>query len=750
MNKYTEDGQQSLAEAMRIADVNFHPALLPIHLAQSLLEPVPLDPSEGGKVPWSSRFSDIIKKADGDVEEFRKSIKTAISRLPSQHPPAESISVSSPLSQILRQASALVEFRGDALVGVDHLIWAATQDPEISALLYQANTKKIGEELFDFEPQSVENKDSTETYPTEPEYTINLTSMAKKGEMDPVIGRDEEIRRLIAILLHRTRNNAILVGDRGVGKTSIVKGLAQRIVAGDVPDVLADWRILSLGSDLLSPEVVSKDKLEERVTRILKELEDSKVVTCLFIDDLHLLWGTEERGGPPNISDVLKSLFAKGKLHHCIATATPAEFQTLRGRSKVLQEQFVQISVQEPTPRETVSILRGLKTNWESHYGIQISEDAVREAVTLAGPNLPQSAIDLIDETLAFVQLTTQSGPETLGAMKRKEKQLRDEIQNLEQDKSESSIRYLAEAKQDQMKLEEKLKPLQQQYENVQTLTKDIKETMSKIGVAKSRLVKAEKERDYRKAADLQYYALPDLEMTLKQLKIDKESASAALYDQIIDEDSRAFFTHTISSVQVKKMADRLAAEGRIAPRSDPNSKATIPIDHGDSLTSDLREIAAELRHAATPTPTSLSVALDQKNELPSSDRMAAGELPTHQKPSELSNASRQEPDGTTAHGPQELSDTSKAELEASRPGPRYELANNPSLGKIELEDSKRYEAPAADVHRRPELEGSWVPDMPELGDGETSKGEGEREAKKEKERGRWKGKLKGLMSRGK
>jgi ATP-dependent Clp protease ATP-binding subunit ClpB len=181
------------------------------------------------------------------------------------------------------------------------------------------------------------------------------------------------------------------------------------------------------------------------------------VVTCLFIDDFHLPVGTEGGGGPPNISNLLKSILAKGRLHHCIATTTPAELQNFGEKNKVLEEQFVQISVQEPTARDTAFILRGLKTKWETHYGIQIADDAVREAVALAGHNLPQSAIDLIDETLATVQLTTQSGPEALGAIERKNKQLQDEIENLEQDKSESSVQYLTEAKQEQMSLEKSL-----------------------------------------------------------------------------------------------------------------------------------------------------------------------------------------------------------------------------------------------------------------------------------------------------
>jgi ATP-dependent Clp protease ATP-binding subunit ClpB len=289
------------------------------------------------------------------------------------------------------------------------LISCVVQDPEIRGLLRDTSTKNIDylKELLGLEPKPAEDANSSEADSIETEYTIKLTLLAKKGKMDPVIGRDEEIRRLITILLHRTRNNPILVGERGVGKTLIVKGLAQRIIAGDVPSILADWRILSLDSGFLTSDVDSKDKLEGLVGQILKDIEDSKVVTCLFIDDLHLPVGPESRGGSPNISNLLKSMLAKGKLHYCIATITPVEFQNFREKDKVLEEQFVQISVQEPTVRDMASIMRGLKTNRETHYGIQIADDAVREAVALVGHHLPQSAIDIIDETLATVQLTT-------------------------------------------------------------------------------------------------------------------------------------------------------------------------------------------------------------------------------------------------------------------------------------------------------------------------------------------------------
>jgi ATP-dependent Clp protease ATP-binding subunit ClpB len=272
VDKFTRDGHQSLREALRIAEVNSHPALLPIHLAQGLLEPVPLNPLEQRKVPWSSRFSEILGDAGGDVAEFRKVIKTALSRLPTQHPRAQAVSFSPSLTQILRNAIALTEAGGDKLVNQNHLIWCIVQDPEIRGLLRDASTKNTDylKELLGLESKPAEDVDSPETDSTEDEYTIILTLLAKNRKIDPVIGRDEEIRRLITILLHRTRNNPILVGERGIGKTSIVKGLAQRIIAGDVPSVLADWRILSLDSGSLTSDVDSKDKLEERVSRILR------------------------------------------------------------------------------------------------------------------------------------------------------------------------------------------------------------------------------------------------------------------------------------------------------------------------------------------------------------------------------------------------------------------------------------------------------------------------------------------------
>jgi hypothetical protein len=261
----------------------------------------------------------------------------------------------------------------------------------------------------------------------------------------------------------------------------------------------------------------------------------------------------------------------------------------------------------------------------------------------------------------------------------------------------------------------------------VQALTDDMKKTLSKLEMVKSKLTKAEKQRDIMMVADLQYYALPEIEEKLKSLKIDEEKASAALYDQLLDEDSKVFFTNTIGSAQVRKVVEKLTSEGRILPNSNSTFKAAMPVESSEP--------------SATP---------DLRSELPSSDRrVASSELPNHQQPPELSNTSRTELEGGTARSPQELSDTSKAELEASTPGPRYELATSSIRGKVELESPERHEVPAADVQRRPELEGSWVSDLPELGNG-NSKTDGDGEAEKEKEKGRWKGKLKGLISKGK
>jgi len=231
-------------------------------------------------------------------DEFRKGIKTALSRLPSQHPRAQAISVSSSVTQILRNATALIGIRRDKLVDVDHLIWSTVQDPEIGGLLRYANTKNINyiKELVGLEPKPVEDTDSIEV-----EYTISLISLAKKGMMDPVIGRDEEIRHLITILLHRTRNNSILVGKRGVRKTSIVKELARHIIARDVLAILADWRILSLDSGSLSSGFVSRDKLKSEPVRFWKRSKTPRW-WLVFLSMIFIFQRGQKKEEDPGIS----------------------------------------------------------------------------------------------------------------------------------------------------------------------------------------------------------------------------------------------------------------------------------------------------------------------------------------------------------------------------------------------------------------------------------------------------------------
>ena len=438
IDRFTDGARKSLADAMDIAEQHSHKELLPVHLALALLEPPPPDESQVGTVLRSSPFALAIKDAGGDVEVFRRRIKIEFALEESQEPRPKTIGISSSTSKILRNALSLIESRGDKGIAVNHLIWSIVQDLEIRGLLDVANISDIN--AFDVvlsKPKAMEEADSNANGG---DHMVNLTSLAGAGKIDRVIGRDEEIRYLIKILLHRTRNNPILVGERGVGKTSIVKGLAQRISAGDVPSSLLNWRILSLDTSSLTADIDSKEKLEERLCQIVKEIEGSKVATCLFIDNIHLLVESVRREHSMDSSDLLKSVLAKVKLHHCIATTTPAEFQKYTKKNKALEERFVQISVKGPTIRDTVSILRSLKSNWETHYGVQISDDAITEAATLAGHNLPQSAIDLIDETAATVQLTTESGPEAVQGLERKNEQLKAEIQTLERDASESSV----------------------------------------------------------------------------------------------------------------------------------------------------------------------------------------------------------------------------------------------------------------------------------------------------------------------
>ncbi|KAK1086952.1 Heat shock protein hsp98 [Friedmanniomyces endolithicus] len=529
--QFTDKASTALGDAQELAQQYAHSQMLPIHLGVSLIDPPP-DQSKDQQTNHAHAshsassvplFKQVVERAHGDPQLFDRALKKALVRLPSQDPPPEQVSVSPSFTKILRAANDLSKTQKDTYIAVDHLIQCLVQDATIQKCLADANVPNT--KLIDTAIQQIRGTKRVDSKTADAEqenenlkkFTIDMTAMAREGKMDPVIGREEEIRRVIRILSRRTKNNPVLIGEPGVGKTTVVEGLAQRIVNADVPSGLAACKLLSLDVGSLVAGSKYRGEFEERMKGVLKEIEDSKEMIVLFVDEIHLLMGAGSSGeGGMDAANLLKPMLARGQLH-CIGATTLAEYRKYIEKDQAFERRFQQVLVGEPSIPETISILRGLKDKYEVHHGVTILDGAIVAAATLASRyltqrRLPDSAVDLVDEAAAAVRVTRESQPEVLDNMERKLRQLEIEIHALDREKDDAS------------KAQE-LKPLREKYESEKTRSKEIQEQKIKLDQLKVKQQEAERTRDLQTASDLKYYAIPDVEARIEQLEHHKQQA---------------------------------------------------------------------------------------------------------------------------------------------------------------------------------------------------------------------------------
>ncbi|KAK4448582.1 heat shock protein HSP98 [Podospora aff. communis PSN243] len=541
--EFTDRAKKALEDAMTLAEQYAHSQLIPVHLAVALLDPLPDQSKDQQNAPpgtTSTLMRQVIERAHGDPQLFDRSLKKTLVRLPSQDPPPDSVSMSPSFNNVLRKAMELQKVQKDTYIAVDHLITALAEEPSIQAALKEANIPKpklIQDAITTIRgTKRVDSKTADTESETEnlQKFTIDMTAMAREGKIDPVIGREEEIRRVIRILSRRTKNNPVLIGEPGVGKTTVVEGLAQRIVNSDVPDNLAACKLLSLDVGALVAGSKYRGEFEERMKGVLKEIQESKEMIVLFVDEIHLLMGAGSSGeGGMDAANLLKPMLARGQLH-CIGATTLAEYRKYIEKDAAFERRFQQVIVKEPTIPETVSILRGLKEKYEVHHGVNIADSAIVAAATLAARyltqrRLPDSAVDLIDEAAAAVRVARESQPEVIDSLERRLRQLKIEIHALSREKDEGSKARLAVAKQDAQNVEEELRPLREKYERERQRGKDIQEAKLKLENLRVKAEDASRMGDHSRAADLQYYAIPEQEQVIRKLEKEKAAADAAL-----------------------------------------------------------------------------------------------------------------------------------------------------------------------------------------------------------------------------
>ncbi|KAL7923513.1 P-loop containing nucleoside triphosphate hydrolase protein [Trichoderma austrokoningii] len=541
--EFTDRAQKAIEDAMSMAEQYGHSQLLPVHLAVSLLEPTidqSKDQQNGPPQNTITLFRQAIERAHGDPQLLDRALKKILVRLPSQDPPPDQVSLSPSFHAVLRKAQELQKVQKDTYIAVDHLITALTEDASIQAALKEGNIPKP--KLVQEAVQGIrgtrrvdsKNADTEQENENLAKFTIDMTALARDKKIDPVIGREEEIRRVVRILSRRTKNNPVLIGEPGVGKTTVAEGLAQRIVNRDVPDNLKACKLLSLDVGALVAGSKFRGEFEERMKGVLKEITESKDMIVLFVDEIHLLMGAGSSGeGGMDAANLLKPMLARGQLH-CIGATTLAEYRKYVEKDAAFERRFQQVLVKEPSISETISILRGLKSKYDSHHKVSILDSALVAAANLAARYLtsrrmPDSAIDLIDEAAAAVRVARESQPEIIDSLERKLRQLKIEIAALEKEHDEASKVRLQQAKKDAQNVEEELQPLREKYQNDIKRNDEIHQAKDKLEDLKKRLEDAINAGNHQRAADLKYGAILEQEALIAKLEDKKNAADVAL-----------------------------------------------------------------------------------------------------------------------------------------------------------------------------------------------------------------------------
>ncbi|EJU01980.1 hypothetical protein DACRYDRAFT_22390 [Dacryopinax primogenitus] len=542
---FTDKARDSISAALQLAKDYSNAQVYPAHLAHVLLHEAA--PTANGRMPGAtgadapagqSLFHSVIDKAGGDATALNRGLQKLIVRLSRQEPAPEETTLSSQVLKVLRQAQDIQKTMNDVYIAQDHLLLALIQDEQIKSVLQEAGLTEavLKTAIRDLRGgKRVETKDSEQGFDALNKYATDLTKLAEDGKLDPVIGRDNEIRRVVRILCRRTKNNPVLIGEPGVGKTAIAEGLAQRIVQRDVPASLLG-RLFSLDMGALMAGAKYKGEYEERVKSVLNEIEkagEQGQGVILFIDEMHLLMaGKGGEGGGMDAANLLKPMLARGKLR-CIGATTLAEYRQYIEKDSALERRFAQVLVNEPSVPDTISILRGIREKYEVHHGVRIMDGALIQAATLAhryltSRRLPDAAIDLVDEACASVRVTRETAPEELDKLERTKLRLEVEIHALGREKDQASKDRLAAAKKEIADLDEQLGPMKAAYENEKQRWDEVNSVRRRIDELNAKADDAERRHIVGVASDLRWGAIPDLKERLKKLEEKKALEDAA------------------------------------------------------------------------------------------------------------------------------------------------------------------------------------------------------------------------------
>jgi ATP-dependent Clp protease ATP-binding subunit ClpB len=524
LNKYTQKSQEAILGAQQIAQEYNHQSIEPAHLLLALLR------QEDGVVPA------IVTRVAGSVLALREELTQELERRPHVYGAGGEVGLARPASDALAAAERYAKGMQDDYVSTEHILLGLTEGAEGKRLEQYGLTKDaILKALQSVRgSQRVTTQEPESTYQALEKYGRDLTAMARQGKMDPVIGRDEEIRRLVQILSRRTKNNPALIGDPGVGKTAIVEGLAQRIVNGDVPEGLKHKRLVQLDMGALVAGAKYRGEFEERLKAVLKEITEASGEVILFVDEMHTVVGAGAAEGAMDAGNMLKPMLARGELH-MIGATTIDEYRKHVEKDPALERRFQPVLVEEPSVEETISILRGLKERYEVHHGVRITDPAVIAAATLSqryitDRHLPDKAIDLIDEAAARLRTEIDSKPQSLDEVDRQILQLEIERQALKKEKDKASKERLEKIEKELADLHEESSRLHARWQNEKTAITGLQGLKGQIEQTRLEMERAERQNQLETVARLRYGTLRELETKLaegeRRLKeIQKEGA---------------------------------------------------------------------------------------------------------------------------------------------------------------------------------------------------------------------------------